>query len=206
MVPPQPGYIQLGVSVEALVGRQACVRARPGGGAASSHCRPAVHAPAPHAAAAAPWLPQELLSAKEGSRLGDKLDFGARVGMNLFNFLAGFATQAGGDAIVIPSNALDRCRWAGASRAALVVTGALQACSVAGGATGTAWTGGGVHCDDRSCGLGPPRPGLLGLQVDGSFHREDEAGPRVPDSAGEARVTGLRPPHVPRLAAGAQLP
>ncbi len=67
-VPPQPGYIQLGVSIEPLAD----------------------------------------LMAKEGSKLGDKMEFGRRVGLDLYRFLESFATRAAGDAIVIPANALDR--------------------------------------------------------------------------------------------------
>lgn len=40
---------------------------------------------------------------------GDKMQFARRVGLDLFRFLEGFATQASGDAILIPTNALDRC-------------------------------------------------------------------------------------------------
>lgn len=68
VVPPAPGYIQLGVSIEPLA----------------------------------------ELSAKEGSRLGDKMQFARRVGLDMYRFLEGFATQASGDAILIPTNALDR--------------------------------------------------------------------------------------------------
>lgn len=68
VVPPAPGYIQLGISVEPLA----------------------------------------ELSAKEGSRLGDKMQFARRVGLDLYRFLEGFATQASGDAILIPTSALDR--------------------------------------------------------------------------------------------------
>lgn len=39
---------------------------------------------------------------------GDKMLFARRVGLDLYNFLAGFATQAAGDAILMPTNALDR--------------------------------------------------------------------------------------------------
>jgi hypothetical protein len=46
--------------------------------------------------------------AKEGSRLGEKMIFAERVGLDLFRFLESFATQATGDAILIPANALDR--------------------------------------------------------------------------------------------------
>eukprot|EP00877_Chromochloris_zofingiensis_P014709 jgi/Chrzof1/9492/Cz04g05060.t1 len=66
--PPQPGYIQLGVSVEPLA----------------------------------------EISTKEGSRLGDKLEFAKRVALDLFRFLESYAKQAAGDYILIPTNALDR--------------------------------------------------------------------------------------------------
>jgi len=68
MVPPQPGWIQVGISIEPL---------------------------------------QDTLT-KEGSRLGEKIIFAERIGLNLFRFLESFATQAAGDAIVIPADALDR--------------------------------------------------------------------------------------------------
>jgi hypothetical protein len=35
--------------------------------------------------------------------------FGRRVGLDLYRFLESFATQATGDAILIPTSALDRC-------------------------------------------------------------------------------------------------
>jgi hypothetical protein len=68
MVPPQPGYIQIGISIEPLT----------------------------------------EVSAKEGSRLGEKVQFAQRVGLDLFRFLESFATKAQGDAIVIPADALDK--------------------------------------------------------------------------------------------------
>jgi hypothetical protein len=40
---------------------------------------------------------------------GDKMQFAQRVGLDLYRFLEGFATQASGDAILIPTSALDRC-------------------------------------------------------------------------------------------------
>lgn len=39
---------------------------------------------------------------------GDKMQFARRVGLDMYRFLEGFATQASGDAILIPTNALDR--------------------------------------------------------------------------------------------------
>jgi hypothetical protein len=39
---------------------------------------------------------------------GDKMQFARRVGLDLYRFLEGFATQASGDAILIPTSALDR--------------------------------------------------------------------------------------------------
>lgn len=41
------------------------------------------------------------------------MQFARRVGLDLFRFLEGFATQASGDAILIPTNALDRYEHAG---------------------------------------------------------------------------------------------
>lgn len=67
-VPPAPGFIQLGVSIE----------------------------------------PVAEVAAKEGSRLGDKMQFARRVGLDLYRFLESFATQATGDAILIPTSALDK--------------------------------------------------------------------------------------------------
>eukprot|EP00878_Enallax_costatus_P016329 GHUV01017129.1.p1 GENE.GHUV01017129.1~~GHUV01017129.1.p1 ORF type:complete len:104 (+),score=20.03 GHUV01017129.1:495-806(+) len=67
-VPPQPGYIQLGVSLEPLA----------------------------------------ELSAKEGTRLGDKLMYGRRVGMDLYRYLTSFATQNTGSHILIPTSLLER--------------------------------------------------------------------------------------------------
>lgn len=65
---PQPGSIQLGISIEPLA----------------------------------------EVGAKEGSKLGNKLDYARRVGMDLYRFLESFATQATGDAILIPTSALDK--------------------------------------------------------------------------------------------------
>lgn len=48
------------------------------------------------------------VSAKEGSRLGDKLQFAKRVGIDLYRYLESFATQATGGSILIPTNALDK--------------------------------------------------------------------------------------------------
>jgi hypothetical protein len=48
------------------------------------------------------------VSAKESSRVGDRLGYAKRVGMDLYHFLASFATQTSGDTIVIPTKALDR--------------------------------------------------------------------------------------------------
>mmetsp|Transcript_9014 Transcript_9014/g.19382 ORF Transcript_9014/g.19382 Transcript_9014/m.19382 type:complete len:193 (+) Transcript_9014:81-659(+) len=45
---------------------------------------------------------------KEGSKLGAREDFAKRVGMDLFRFMESFQTQAMGDHIVVPANALDR--------------------------------------------------------------------------------------------------
>ncbi|WIA11762.1 hypothetical protein OEZ85_011856 [Tetradesmus obliquus] len=67
-VPPGPGFIQVGVSIEPLA----------------------------------------EVAAKESSRVGDKLAYAKRVGMDLYHFLASFATQTNGDTIVIPTKALDR--------------------------------------------------------------------------------------------------
>ncbi|KAF8071039.1 Usp2 [Scenedesmus sp. PABB004] len=79
-------------------------------------------APAPPAAPGAVQLgvslePLAALAAKEGSRVGDRLAYGRRVGLDLFRFLESFATTGGaaaaaaaapgGDAIVIPTRALD---------------------------------------------------------------------------------------------------
>jgi hypothetical protein len=36
------------------------------------------------------------------------MQFARRVGLDMYRFLEGFATQASGDAILIPTNALDR--------------------------------------------------------------------------------------------------
>lgn len=54
--------------------------------------------------------PAAELAAKEGSRLGDRLDYARRVGQDLHRFLASFATATtpSGDALVMPANALDR--------------------------------------------------------------------------------------------------
>jgi hypothetical protein len=41
---------------------------------------------------------------------GDRMQFARRVGLDLFRFLEGFATQGAGDTILIPTNILDR--WA----------------------------------------------------------------------------------------------
>jgi hypothetical protein len=41
---------------------------------------------------------------------GDKMQFARRVGLDLYRFLEGFATQASGDCILIPTSALDRYR------------------------------------------------------------------------------------------------
>lgn len=56
--------------------------------------------------------PLAEVAAKESSRVGDKLAYAKRVGMDLYHFLASFATQTNGDTIVIPTKALDRCVWA----------------------------------------------------------------------------------------------
>jgi hypothetical protein len=52
--------------------------------------------------------PVAEVAAKEGSRLGDKMQFARRVGLDLYRFLESFATQATGDAILIPTSALDK--------------------------------------------------------------------------------------------------
>jgi hypothetical protein len=55
--------------------------------------------------------PLAEVSARESSRVGDRLGYAKRVGMDLYHFLASFATQTSGDTIVIPTKALDRCEW-----------------------------------------------------------------------------------------------
>jgi hypothetical protein len=52
--------------------------------------------------------PLAEVAAKESSRIGDKLGYAKRVGMDLYQYLASFATQTQGDTIVIPTKALDR--------------------------------------------------------------------------------------------------
>lgn len=51
-----------------------------------------------------------VLAAVSGCCAGDKMQFARRVGLDMYRFLEGFATQASGDAILIPTNALDRYR------------------------------------------------------------------------------------------------
>jgi hypothetical protein len=53
--------------------------------------------------------PLAEVAAKESSRVGAKLDYAKRVGMDLYQYLASFATQTNGDTIVIPTTALNRC-------------------------------------------------------------------------------------------------
>lgn len=113
-VPPAPGFIQASAAPP-----RACIVVQRATLCNLTTCcgRPA--SPTQVGVSVEP-LPE--LAAKEGSRLGDKMAFGRRVGLDLYRFLESFATQATGDAILIPASALDR--WlrvsgcsAGAARA-----------------------------------------------------------------------------------------
>ncbi|GBF96836.1 hypothetical protein Rsub_09692 [Raphidocelis subcapitata] len=67
-VAPQPGAVQVGISIEPLA----------------------------------------ELSAKEGGRLGDKVDYARRVGLDLVHFMGSFPTQAvnGGEVMLVPANVM----------------------------------------------------------------------------------------------------